>query len=518
MTNRKNSISIKLTFFAAIGVALINLLLIGISYNQQKEQYFTELFRLEEMISKAVDPYSSHLELIKTRIHENPNSDLTGEPFASLQQVVDQFTGVKPIANVYIMYPDLVYKQEKANIVNLISNKELYEGGLTPSALFEISPEMQKAFETAKSEGLGSSDIYSDSFGTWFSILRAIKPDGKNTAAVMGIDFDYDRIQSDLRQKLLINLFVGMTPAILFIFLIYIFFRILLKPLSDLNKLFGAAADGDLSVKADIKVKNEISQLSLHFNAMIIRLSDIIRDVLRSANGVNTASTEISETAQSLSLSAYEQTQGVEDILTIMDEISTAIIENNKYAKETDDVASQATSRAELGRNVVVNTAEAMKSIAGKIVVIDDIAYQTNLLALNAAIEAARAGEHGKGFAVVASEVRKLAEHSQAASQEIGKVAASSSGMANEAGRYLNEIVPLISETSELVRKIVERTDEQSGRAQRVNSKINHLNQITQTNASSAEELAASSEEMSAQAIRLQELMDFFRVNEEIEI
>jgi methyl-accepting chemotaxis protein len=175
-------------------------------------------------------------------------------------------------------------------------------------------------------------------------------------------------------------------------------------------------------------------------------------------------------------------------------------------------MASNAAKEATAGGDAVKSTVTAMKSIAGKIGIIDDIAYQTNLLALNAAIEAARAGVHGKGFAVVAAEVRKLAARSQVAAQEIGELADGSVHTAEQAGKLLDQIVPSIRKTSDLVQEIAAASGEQSAGVGQLNMAIGQMSQVTQQNASASEELAATAEQISGQAGELQALMGFFQL------
>jgi methyl-accepting chemotaxis protein len=270
-------------------------------------------------------------------------------------------------------------------------------------------------------------------------------------------------------------------------------------------------ASGDLSLSIALKARDE-SSLLFAMKTMVTKLSQVVNDVNGGAQALGSASEEISATAQSLSQAASEQAAGVEQTSASLEQMTSSIAQNTENAKITDGMASKAAKDAVDGGEAVTATVVAMKQIAKKIGIIDDIAAQTNLLALNAAIEAARAGEHGKGFAVVAAEVRKLAERSQVAAQEIGEVASSSVELAEKAGLLLAEIVPNIRKTSDLVQEITAASTEQSSGVGQINSAVGQLSQTTQQNASASEELAATSEEMSSQAEQLLQTMSFFKL------
>lgn len=290
--------------------------------------------------------------------------------------------------------------------------------------------------------------------------------------------------------------------------------RILHKGFSAALTVANRLVKGDLTTRVEVTSKDEIGQLLLAMRNMLESLSHIVQEVSDSANVLSSASEEVSATARSISQTLGEQTVDVQETTRAVGETSLSVARNSENAKLTDGIAAKAAKEANDGGVAVKETVSAMKLIAGKIDIIDEIAYRTNLLALNAAIEAARAGEHGKGFAVVAGEVRKLAERSQLAAQEIGTLASGSVAKAERAGKLLDEIVPSISKTSMLVQEIAASSQEQSSGIAHIDQAMSKLAQATEQNASSSEALATTAEEVSAQATRLQQLVGFFKVSE----
>lgn len=269
---------------------------------------------------------------------------------------------------------------------------------------------------------------------------------------------------------------------------------------------------GDLTRQLSRDCQGAFDQVKRSLNNTVSRLSQTIADVTATADALAAATAQVATTAQSLSQTASEQAASVQATTTEVEEMSDSIQRNTENARIADDMSGGGSKMAAEGGAAVNETVGAMKQIARKVGIIDDIAYQTNLLALNAAIEAARAGEHGKGFAVVAAEVRKLAERSQVAAREIGELAVNSVGLAERAGKLLDEIVPCTRKTADLVQEITIVSEAQSAGVGKVSSAMLQVNLLTQQNAAAAEELAATVNEMAGQADSLRRNMAAFHL------
>ncbi len=284
-------------------------------------------------------------------------------------------------------------------------------------------------------------------------------------------------------------------------------------PLNEVSAvLVGAIEAGDLTRTVNTQYRGQMEDLRQAANNTVARLASTVSEVIGATDQLANAAAQISRASQSLSQASTEQASNVEETSSSLEQMAASINQNSDNSKVTDGIASKAATDASEGGKAVRETVEAMKTIAGKIAIIDDIAFQTNMLALNATIEAARAGEHGKGFAVVATEVGKLAERSQVAAQEISELAAGSVQTAEHAGLLLEQIVPSIGKTSDLVQEIAAASAEQASGAAQISNAMSQMTKITQQNAASSEELAATAEEMAAQTGGLQQVMRFFTV------
>lgn len=274
-----------------------------------------------------------------------------------------------------------------------------------------------------------------------------------------------------------------------------------------------AAGGGDLTKRINVKSRDEIGQMSSYLNNFLEKLERIITDVKGGAGAIAGAAQQVASSSSSLSQGTSEQAASAEETTSSLEEMSASIQQNSENSRQMEQVATKGAREAEESGKAVTHTVDAMKAITEKIEIIDEIAYQTNLLALNAAIEAARAGEQGKGFAVVAAEVRKLAERSQAAAREISSLATDSVKVAEHSGKLLEELVPSIKKTAELVQEVAAASREQSSGVGQINKAMAQVDQVTQRNASSAEELSSTAEEMASQSQALLQLMAFFKVS-----
>ena len=271
--------------------------------------------------------------------------------------------------------------------------------------------------------------------------------------------------------------------------------------------------EGDLS--HEVRLASSQDTLGLALQTMVTNLREVVANVRTAAEHVAAGSEQLTGSAQTISTGSASQASSVEEVSATVEQSAASIEKNTADARRTETIAVKAADEATHAGQSVTQTVKAMKDIAGRITIIEEIARQTDLLALNAAIEAARAGEHGKGFAVVAAEVRKLAERSRKAASEIGLLSGSSVAVAEEAGTTIGLLVARIRETAQLVQQIAAASEEQSTGSGQVNQSVQELDKIIQQNASAAEQMASSAEELSSQAEQLQSAIAFFRTTDE---
>ena len=299
------------------------------------------------------------------------------------------------------------------------------------------------------------------------------------------------------------------------------------EPLQESKRVISGLAEGDLTQNMNGEFQGEFAELREAVNATMAKLSSMVGEITTASGTIASAANEISQGTADLSQRSEEQASSLEETASSMEELTGTVRQNADNAREANQLASGARDEATKGGEVVGKAIEAMseintssKKIADIIGVIDEIAFQTNLLALNAAVEAARAGEQGRGFAVVAAEVRNLAQRSASAAKEIKTLINESvekvgegSKLVDQSGETLEAIVSSVKKVSDIIAEIASASQEQASGIDQVNKAVSQMDEMTQQNAALVEEAAASSESMSDQAAALDELVGFFKTN-----
>lgn len=410
---------------------------------------------------------------------------------------------------------ELVPEQDKEAIRALADRLKEYGAGFHETVAFATAGGTGTTAAANDAMGKHKEDIYRTE-----ELVAKIQLAANNRAAgATGV------IRTHARRVMLV---LACTTALSLIFAVVLALAItrgITRPLRSAVALAQSVASGELGHAAPEHRGDEMGELLRALHEMDATLSEVIGEVSAGSGAVRGAAAELSENNDQLSERTQEQASALEETAASIEQMTASVQSNAAGASDANKLALGALDVAVAGGESVTRAVRAMEEISGSsrriaeiITVIDEIAFQTNLLALNAAVEAARAGEQGRGFAVVAGEVRSLAQRSAAAAKEIKSLISDSvekvragSGLVVQSGDHLKKIVESVHKVTAVVAGIASANSQQSAGVSQLNDAVAQLDAMTQQNAASVEEIAASSKLLYEHSQRLAAKAGYFR-------
>ncbi|BFH65340.1 methyl-accepting chemotaxis protein [Paenibacillus azoreducens] len=526
---RRSSLVFKSIIVLSVLFFLLESILSTSANVQLRNQQMEELSNMEWTLYNIIVEDIPYIEKAKTLL--GSDELMKDEHIRQVQRQLDSMKKNEKISNSYIYMDDGESKGDVRNMTLILANQELYDKGVKPGDKYEAKGAMKAALDEMDKVGYATSAVYTTEFGKWVSVVSAIEDASGKKIGVFGVDFDYSMIADKQRSIAFKTLVVGIAVAVVFIIFTIFMVRYALRPIARLSQLSIRVAEGDLSVEASVKSKDEVGVLSANFNTMIGNIRHLIDNVQQTSEKVTQSSKTLAASADQTSLATEEITRSIQEVAKgsetqmqssiesqiAMEEMTVGIQRIAEYSSRLSEHAQEVARNAETGNQVVRQSVQGMESIQTTVsdtvqildelkersyeieqivAIISNIAGQTNLLALNASIEAARVGEHGKGFAVVAQEVRKLAELSGESSEKI-------SGMLNEIVEYVNRAstamnasMDQVASGSESVKQAGKTFDQIVNSLQNVNEQVHEVSASAQQMSAGSEQVAASLEEL----------------------
>lgn len=427
------------------------------------------------------------------------------------------------VAQAYLF--SSVYSDGKQLIVSM--PEHLVEAGLIPGDYYENPAAVQAAInEAVQNKTAAGTDIYSDDYGDWLTIIEPVINDSGEVVAVLGMDMNADIISENQNKIVLGSLLVLLVSLIVILSAQFVLTRRTLEPVKQLFGAIQTMSQGHLDIELKTDRRDDFGELNGQFSAMAAELREIIGGVQLKAEQAAAASRELAASvrinkeshekgkviAAGVASGAREQEKSAADSARVMEEMATSVQHIAEMAYKMSASAAQMTDVASAGQQsiarivaqmtvignamdrseVIIHTLDTRsREIADMTDAITDVASRTNLIALNAAIEAARAGEQGKGFAVVAAEVRQLATQSAIAANRI-------SGVISHIRQDAASAVQLMREGSGEIVTGTKLTHETSKRYESMLQSILSVSSQTEEVSAITEQLSAGSEEVAA--------------------